>query len=105
MKRSLHQALTGPEDKAWVRAVDALITLAVAVGIAVSYFMLRSGFDVTLLHYAFIGACVSLPLVALTLYRVSEISRPERIAILVLVLTAATALLVAVVEAGRSGGD
>lgn len=104
MKRSLQQALTGPETRTWVRAADALITLGAGVGIAICYFLLRASFDATLLHSAFIGAFLSLPLVALTLYRASEISRPERIAILVLVFAVTSALLVAVVEASRDGG-
>jgi len=104
IKPRLKSVLARPESKSWVRVVDASMVLFATAGIANIYFVLPIEFDIRLLDYASIGGLVCTPVVALTLYRVNDISRSERIAILGIVLTAVIALLVAALEASKNGG-
>ena len=91
--KKIFDALTGPEHKSWVRIVDAILTLGCAFAIAVIYFGYAPDFDYRLQHYLFYASMFCLVVIAGMFYRRSDISRLERIAILLLVLTVAFALL------------
>jgi len=88
----------GPERKAWIRKIDALMVLMTPFGIAGALFVLPIEIEIPLLRGAFYGALVCTPIVAYTLYRETNLSRLERIAILGLVLCLMLALTVAGIE-------
>ncbi len=83
----------GPERKRWVRIVDALLVLGVAIGIGAMALFAPVTIEPATLRYACVGVGVSLPLIAWMLYRETTINRIERIAILLLVVAAGFALL------------
>ena len=91
----------GPESKTWIRVVDALMVLSLPLALAVAWFLFRVRPEPPLLQAAFAGTVVSAPVVAYCLYRESDLTRIERIAILALVLCLGFALLVATLEAGQ----
>ncbi len=87
-----------PEHKKWVRCIDALLTLLTATGIGIVYFVLPLKIEIPLLKTGFYIAMITLPIVAWMLYRPSDISRLERIAIVLLVLCALLTLMIAAIE-------
>jgi len=88
----------GPERKAWVRKLDAIVTLMAPAGIIGVLFVASIKIEIPLLKGAFYGALACTPIVAYTLYRETNLSRIERIAILSLVLCLSIALMVATLE-------
>lgn len=83
----------GPECKRWVRIVDAMLVLFVAIGIGAIALFAPVTIEPTLLRYVFVGVSVSLPLIAWMLYRETTINRIERIAILLLIMLTGFTLL------------
>ena len=75
------------------------MVLAVPSGLAGALFWYRINPEIPLLEAAFYGALVCTPAVAYLLYRESDLTRLERIAILGLVLCLGLALMIAAVEA------
>lgn len=88
----------GPERKAWIRTLDAIVVLMAPLGIAGALFVFPIKIEIPLLKWAFYGGLLCIPIVAWTLYRESSLSRLERIALLVLVLCFSLALTVAAIE-------
>lgn len=95
--KSLFEGLLGPEQK-WVRVVDAFLILGCAFAIAVMYFGYAPDFESRLPHYLFYATMPSLVVIAAMFYRQSDVSRLERIAIMLLVLTTGFGLLCLVSE-------
>ena len=94
-KEKLKAVLFKPEDKPWIRVLDAVAVSLGAFGICVLFFILPLSIESTLLKFSFYGAILSIPILAYTLYRKTNLSKIERIAILLLVLSTAFALMVA----------
>lgn len=92
----------GPEQKRWIRTIDALMVLMAAVAIMVLLFLFPNHGDLPLLSGTAYAALVCLPIVAYSLYRQSDLSRLERVAILVLAICVCMALLIASVELNRA---
>ncbi|MCP4391411.1 MAG: hypothetical protein GY802_24170 [Gammaproteobacteria bacterium] len=88
----------GPERKAWIRTLDAIVVLMAPLGIAGALFVYRIEIEALLLKGAFYGGLICTPIVAYSLYRESDMSRLERIALLGLVLCLSLALMVAAIE-------
>ena len=96
--KMLFDGILGPERKTWVRIVDALLILGCAFAVALLYFGYAPDFEARLLHYLFYASPPCLVVIAAMLYRRTDISRLERIAILLLVLTLILALLAVVFD-------
>ncbi|MDH3761706.1 MAG: hypothetical protein OEU50_12045 [Gammaproteobacteria bacterium] len=92
----------GPERKAWIRTLDGIAVLMAPVGIAGAVFVFQIEIEIALLKGAFYGGLVCTPIVAWTLYRETNLSRLERIALLVLVLCLSLALMVAAIESTQT---
>ena len=86
-------AVLRPERKRWVRLVDAVLVLFVAIGIGAIALSAPVTIEPAMLRYVFAGVTVSLPLIAWMLYRETTINRIERIAILLLSMATGFALL------------
>jgi flagellar biosynthesis protein FliQ len=90
----------GPERKTWIRTLDAIVVLMAPACIAGAIFVFQ--IEIPLLKAAFFGGLVCTPIVAWTLYRESNLSRLERIALLLLVLCLSLALMVAAIESKQT---
>lgn len=90
----------GPERKAWIRTLDAIVVLMAPACIAGAIFVFQ--IEIPLLKAAFFGGLVCTPIVAWTLYRESDLSRLERIALPLLVLCLSLALMVAAIESKQT---
>jgi len=99
MKREEFKALfLGPEEKVWVRAFDAAAVLLGFVGVVIILYNIPSTIENTLIKFSLWTAVLSMPVLTYTMYRKSDLSRSERLAILSVVLSSAVALLVASLE-------
>ncbi len=90
----------GPERKTWIRTLDAIVVLMAPLGIAGALFVYRIEIEAPLLKSAFYGGLICTPIVAYSLYRESDLSRLERVALLGLVLS--LALMVAAIESKQA---
>ncbi len=72
------------------------------LAIAVVFFVLPLKIEARLLQYSFIESLVCTPVIAYMMYRATNISRPERIAIPGLVLVAVIALMIAAIESSNN---
>ena len=91
----------GPETRAWVRTLDAVLTLGCAFSVTLLFFGYLPESAPRMLHLAFYGALVGIPIVAWTLYRETSLTRLERIAVILPVLALGFALMSGALEAGR----
>lgn len=94
----------GLERKAWIRTLDAIVVLMAPACIAgaIFVFQIEIEIEIPLLKAAFFGGLVCTPIVAWTLYRESDLSRLERIALPLLVLCLSLALMVAAIESKQT---
>ena len=99
---NLKRLLLAPEEKSWARIIDSVAVLLGLLAAGVLYFMFSSKIESNLLKYSFWGVIISTPFIAYTMFKLSNITKIERIAILILVLSAAFALLVASVESTKN---
>ncbi len=90
----------GPEHKAWVRTIEALLILLLPYSLAAAVFLSPATIELSLLRSAFYGALICSPILAWTMYRETSLSQLERLAILVLALSLCLALMVAIIESG-----
>lgn len=90
----------GPERKTWIRTLDAIVVLMAPACIAGAIFVFQ--IEIPLLKAAFFGGLVCTPIVAWTLYRESDLSRLERIALPLLVLCLSLALMFAAIESKQT---
>jgi uncharacterized membrane protein (DUF4010 family) len=92
----------GPERKTWIRTLDAIVVLMAPACIAGAIFVFQIEIEIPLLNAAFFGGLVCTPIVAWTLYRESDLSRLERIALPLLVLCLSLALMFAAIESKQT---
>lgn len=94
----------GLERKAWIRTLDAIVVLMAPACIAgaIFVFQIEIEIEIPLLKAAFFGGLVCTPIVAWTLYRESDLSRLERIALPLRVLCLSLALMVAAIESKQT---
>ena len=99
--QKLKHLLLATESRRWARILDCLVVLLGAWAAGIIYFMLDLEVDNDLIQISIWGVIISTPVIAYMMYRVTHIYKIERLAILVLVLSAAFALLVASVESAK----
>lgn len=93
-KEKLKHLFFDTEERTWVRTIDALVVLFGAFAVGILFFVLPLKVDNRLLEFGFWGAILSMPVLAYVLYRDTNLSRLERIAILVLMLSLIFALMI-----------
>ncbi len=91
-----------PEQKAWIRWIDAFVVLIGTLAMVVVFFVLPLKIEARLLQYSFIGGLVCTPVIAYMMYRATNISWLERISILGLILVAVIALMIAAIESSNN---
>jgi hypothetical protein len=94
--------LLAPEEKSWARIIDSIVVLLGLLAAGVLYFMFSSKIESNLLKFSLWGVIITAPFISYMMFRVSNITKIERISILILVLSAAFALLVASVESTKN---
>lgn len=88
----------GPQTRAWARTLDALLVLLVMLALVIMLFVLPPVKPVFIYLILFALGCSAV--LAITLYRQTDLHQIERIAILGLLLCIAGSLLVALIELG-----
>lgn len=101
-KEKLKALFLKPEDKTWVRVADTTAVLLGTFGVGVLFFVLPLNIESTLLKMSFWCAILSMPVLAHALYRNTNLSRMERLALLALVLSSVIALMVASFEVSKN---
>ena len=93
--------LLSPERRVWIRVVESFFALVPAWTSIVGLAFFEEPTEIYILKIASWGSIISSPFLAFLMYRDSDLSKLERLAILVLLLSAALALLVGHIESGR----
>ena len=97
-KNKIRNLLLNTEDNAWVRAIDGTIVVSAILAIVLVFMLLSLSFENRLLGASFCGAIVSMPIVAYMMYRQTNLTKIERMSVLILTWSTAVSFMVASFE-------
>ena len=101
-KEKLKKLLCEPEKRVWVRRIDAMVTLLGTFSIGIIFFVLPLKTGNRLLEFSFWIAFLSAPILSFTLLRKTDLSKIERIAVILLILSLIFALMIASFESAKN---
>ena len=95
-------SLLQPQNRPWVRKIDALVVLLFGVAMLALLFAMPTESAPFLFRFGHYAALAVTPVLTVLLWRESDLNRLERLALLILMLAAGLALMVAAIELRQS---
>lgn len=89
----------GPENRPWVRGIDTFMVLMLMFSMVTMLFVLPTP-EKPLVVYLLLFALICSAVLALTLYRQTDLHRLERLAVLCLILCVSLTLMISMIELG-----
>lgn len=94
----LKEQFLTPQRKIWVRVVESFFALLPAWTSIILHFSLKAPVDIYLLKLAYWSSILACPFIAFLMYRNSDLTKIERLAILGIMISASFAIMVASIE-------
>lgn len=94
----LKEKFLRPQRKAWVRVVESFFALLPAWTSIILLIELKAPTDIYLLKLAYWSSMLSCPFIAFLMFRNSDLTKIERLAILGIMMSASLAILLASIE-------